>query len=118
MRSRSTQPSPNAIAHFDIAGPDLGALRGFYSDLFGWEIVSRGPGYASIATPEGSPNGAIVEAQDGSLTIGIVVAELERSLERTVANGGSVAMPATDNGWITKAQIVDPAGNRVTLIQG
>jgi len=26
-------------------------------------------------------------------------------------------MPATDNGWVTKAQVSDPAGNLVTLIQ-
>jgi hypothetical protein len=26
-------------------------------------------------------------------------------------------MPPTDNGWVTKAQVTDPAGNIVTLIQ-
>jgi hypothetical protein len=27
-------------------------------------------------------------------------------------------MPATDNGWVHKAQVRDPAGNLLTLIQG
>jgi hypothetical protein len=27
-----------------------------------------------------------------------------------------VVMPATDNGWVVKAQVADPAGNLVTLI--
>ncbi len=108
----------NGIAHFDIAGPQFDALRSFYSGVFGWTVAERGPGYAQVETPPGSPNGAIVEAPDFALTIGIVVPELARALELAVACGGTVAMPATDNGFVRKAQIVDPAGNHVTLIQG
>jgi predicted enzyme related to lactoylglutathione lyase len=26
-------------------------------------------------------------------------------------------MPVTDNGWVRKAQVADPAGNIITLIQ-
>ena len=32
--------------------------------------------------------------------------------------GGAVVMEPTDNGWVTKAQVTDPAGNVVTLIEG
>ena len=31
--------------------------------------------------------------------------------------GGEVVMPPTDNGWVVKAQVRDPAGNVLTLIQ-
>jgi predicted enzyme related to lactoylglutathione lyase len=110
--------APNGIGHFDIAGPHAAALQAFYSEVFGWAVTPRGPGYASIETPPGSANGAIVEAQEASLTIGIVVPELRRALEVAVERGGSVAMPPTDNGYVLKAQVVDPAGNRLTLIQG
>jgi predicted enzyme related to lactoylglutathione lyase len=34
------------------------------------------------------------------------------------AEGGKVLLPKTDNGWVKKAQIADPAGNALTLIQG
>jgi predicted enzyme related to lactoylglutathione lyase len=51
------------------------------------------------------------------LTIRIAVPELGRSLELAVARG-TIAIPPTDNGFVRKAQIVDPAGNRVTVIQG
>ncbi len=108
----------NGIAHFDIAGPGFEALRSFYSGVFAWSVAPRGPGYASVTTPEGSADGAIVEAPEATLTIGVVVPDLARSLDLAVAHGGTVAMPVTDNGWVRKAQIVDPAGNRVTLIQG
>jgi predicted enzyme related to lactoylglutathione lyase len=108
----------NGIGHFDIAGPRLDELQAFYADVFGWAIDVRGPGYAAVSTPEGCANGALVEAEQPGLTIGIVVPDLARALETAVARGGTVAMPATDNGWVVKAQIVDPAGNRVTLIAG
>jgi predicted enzyme related to lactoylglutathione lyase len=75
-------------------------------------------GLRSVETPAGSANGALVEAESASLTIGIVVPDLAHALELAAHAGGSVAMPATDNGWVKKARIVDPAGNHVTLIHG
>jgi predicted enzyme related to lactoylglutathione lyase len=103
------------IGHFDIAGEELGKLGDFYGALFGWTIAPRGPGYAQVATP--GLDGAIVEAPAASLTIGIIVADLEQALAQAEALGGAVAMPAMDNGWVRKGQVRDPAGNLLTLIQ-
>jgi predicted enzyme related to lactoylglutathione lyase len=47
----------------------------------------------------------------------VAVADLDAAIERAVALGGTVTMPPTDNGWVVKAQVADPAGNPVTLIQ-
>lgn len=107
----------NAVVHFDVAGPEPGRLHGFYGGVFGWLVDERGPGYALLRTPEGSADGAVVEADEAALTIGIVVSDLEGALGAAVEHGGAVVMPATDNGWVVKAQVADPAGNRVTLIQ-
>ena len=108
----------NGIGHFDVAGPDIAALQGFYAGVLGWQITPRGPGYAMLATPEGGPDGALVEAEVAALTIGIVVPDLDKALSDAEAKGGAVAMPAVDNGWVKKAQVRDPAGNLLTLIQG
>ena len=108
----------NGFGHFDIAGPDLAPLVGFYGKLFGWEIAPQGPGYAMVATPEGSPNGAIVETEQPSLTFGVVVPDLDAALLSAVEHGGKVVLPRTNNGWVSKAQIADPAGNVLTLLQG
>ena len=116
-QTQKTHPA-NAIGHFDIAGPDIGPLSEFYNALFGWHIVTGGPGYAMIETPAGGPNGALVENETPSLVVGIVVADLDRVLTTTTAQGGSIVMPKLDNGWVKKAQIRDPAGNVLTLIQG
>lgn len=110
--------TPNGIGHFDIAGPDLETLCAFYAGVLDWEVTPRGPGYAMIATPAGGPDGALVEAETASLTLGIVVPDLARALELTEGGGGTIAMPIVDNGWVRKAQVRDPAGNLLTLIQG
>lgn len=108
----------SSIGHFDVAGPDLERLGPFYTGVFGWQIAPRGPGYAQLQTPADSPNGALVEQADASVTLGIVVPDLAHALAQAEATGGRVEMPATDNGWVRKAQVRDPAGNLLTLIQG
>lgn len=108
----------NGLGHFDIAGPDLKPLQDFYSRLFDWQITPRGPGYALVTTPDGSPNGAIVENPTPALTLSVVVADLAAALVLAEQQGGRVVLPVLDNGWVRKAQIADPAGNLVTLIEG
>lgn len=112
----SNAHAPNAIAHFDLAGPNAASLHAFYRQTFGWTVDEQGPGYALIATPAGGPDGAVVEADDPSVTLGIAVDNLEQALEAAVATGGQVVMPVTDNGWVVKVQVADPAGNVLTLI--
>lgn len=107
----------NGIGHFDISGPDLGALLHFYESVFGWQMAPQGPGYALATTAEGTPNGALVEAETADISIGVIVADLAATLKDAVAHGGLVAMPIVDNGWVKKAMLADPAGNRVTVIQ-
>jgi predicted enzyme related to lactoylglutathione lyase len=110
--------TPSGIAHFDVLGPDTDALRAFYSEVFGWQVDAQGPGYALVQTPAESPNGALVEAERPGLVVGIVVTDLEAAVAAATANGGQVVMPPTDNGWVVKAQVTDPAGNLLSLIGG
>ncbi|GAA1500886.1 hypothetical protein GCM10009827_008120 [Dactylosporangium maewongense] len=106
------------IVHFDIHGaaPESAQHR-FYAGLFGWQVSPRGPGYAQVSTGEGGLRGALVDAETPSVTVGVAVADLDAAVARAVALGGAVTMPPTDNGWVVKAQVTDPSGNLVTLIQ-
>ena len=106
----------NGVAHFDIAGPDLDALGDFYRSVFGWEPLPQGPGYTLLRTPDDGPNGALNEADAAAVTIGVAVDDLDQAVAAATASGGSVEMPPTDNGWVVKAQVRDPAGNLLTLI--
>jgi predicted enzyme related to lactoylglutathione lyase len=107
----------NGVGHFDVSGPDAASLTSFYAGVFDWAIHAKGPGYSLIETPDGSPNGAIVETEDATITIGVVVTDIDRSIAAAVDNGGQIAMPVTDNGWVKKAALLDPAGNKITIIQ-
>lgn len=112
-----THHTPNGIGHFDICGPDIGALQDFYQGVFGWQIMQKGAGYALAETPAGTANGALNEAEEASVTIGIVVTDIAAALDQAVKHGGSVSMPVVDNGWVRKATLADPAGNQITVIQ-
>src|SRR5262249_52778263 len=105
------------IVHFDISGSAEPEQQRFYAGLFGWQVAPQGPGYALVTTPDGGPNGALVEAEQAGVTIGVAVDDLAAAVERAVDLGGKVTMPPTDNGWVVKAQVSDPSGNVVTLIQ-
>jgi predicted enzyme related to lactoylglutathione lyase len=91
-------------------------LEQFYAGVFDWQVDRKGPGYALLNTPEGTPDGAISEAEAAGIVIGIVVPDLEEALDKVLRAGGQIVMPVTDNGWVRKAQVADPAGNRLTLI--
>ena len=104
------------IVHFDVAGPDEAALHRFYAGVLDWRVEPQGPGYALVRTPEGGPDGGVVEGSDASLTLGVAVDDLEATVARVTELGGEVLMPPTDNGWVVKALVVDPAGNRLSLI--
>ena len=112
----TTSHGTNAVAHFDIAGPDLDALGHFYRSVLGWEPLPQGPGYTLLRTPDDGPNGALNEADEPAVTIGVAVDDLGQAVAAATASGGSVEMPPTDNGWVVKAQVRDPAGNLLTLI--
>jgi uncharacterized protein len=113
-REQAVRPE-NAVAHFDISGPDEEGLHRFYSDLLGWKVSPKGPGYALVQTP-GGLGGAIVGAEEPGVSLGVVVQDLEQAVRHATGLGGTVVMPPTDNGWVVKAQVSDPAGNRVSLI--
>jgi len=110
-----TEPNANSIVHFDIAGPDDGPLRRFYAELLGWRVDPQGPGYALVETPR--LRGAIVEQETAGVVLGVAVTDLDATVKAAERLGAAVVMPPTDNGWVTKAQVRDPAGNLISLIQ-
>ncbi|WP_329321458.1 VOC family protein [Streptomyces sp. NBC_01262] len=115
MSEQSARPA-SAVVHFDISGPNDEELHRFYGDLLDWRIDRKGPGYALVQTP-GGLGGAIVDSEHASVTLGVTVPDLAQAVAHAGKLGAVVVMPPTDNGWVTKAQIKDPAGNVLTLIQ-
>ena len=103
------------LAHFEISGPDDQTLVAFYHHLLGWPTTSQGPGY-TLVHPDGGPTGAIIESTENRVTLGVTVTDLHATVARATELGGQILMPPTDNGWVTRALIGDPAGNTLSLI--
>jgi predicted enzyme related to lactoylglutathione lyase len=108
---------PAEIAHFDLFGPDDAGLQSFYAHAFGWQVDAKGPGYALVTTPGDGPDGALVGGERAGVILGITVDDIEAAVAAVVAAGGIVDTDPTNNGWVTKALVRDPAGNRLSLIQ-
>jgi predicted enzyme related to lactoylglutathione lyase len=108
---------PADVAHFDLFGPDDAGLQRFYAQALGWEVDAKGPGYALVTTPGDGPNGALVAGERPGLVLGVTVDDIEAAVAAVVEAGGTVDTHPTDNGWVVKALVRDPAGNRLSLIQ-
>ena len=65
---------------------------------------------------DGTTVGDEVSPYGPALGVGYPHLDVDAAVAAAEAAGGTVLMPPTDNGWVVKAQVADPAGNRVSLI--
>jgi uncharacterized protein len=117
------------VVHFEIPFDDGDRARGFYKELFGWQvmempemgytIVSTGPSGDEGPTEPGYINGGMLAraqaATSGSVVV-IDVDSIDRTLERIGGLGGATVVgrtPVGDMGFA--AYFTDPEGNVVGL---
>ena len=111
------------ITHFEIIGKDAAKTRKFYADLFDWKVGEMmGPemGYYSLvdASSSGVAVGIGSPEPGGSArtTAYVEVADLQATLDRAVAMGGTILMPPMEiPGVTTIAMFADPDGNAIGL---
>lgn len=112
------------VVHWELQARDPQALHAFYCELFHWKaedagfLISIEPG---LGGPEPGPAGHIIAAPpDGPTGFGLFVQvrDIPATLGRVPELGGQVAGQPFDvpNGP-TICPILDPEGNRVTLVQ-
>ncbi|GMU74206.1 MAG: glyoxalase [Candidatus Campbellbacteria bacterium] len=127
---------PNPVVHFELPADNRERMRAFYEKTFGWQTQQLGPemgDYITVTTTEtdenhmvktpGTINGgfyqrdmAAPEAQHPSIVIS--VDNLEESIERVKANGGTIQgepMPIPGVGKF--AAFTDTEGNRLSILQ-
>ncbi|MCU0621774.1 MAG: VOC family protein [Gemmatimonadales bacterium] len=118
------------VVHFEIHAEDPERAAAFYRDLLGWRVARwDGPmEYWTVVTgPDGEPgiNGGLLRRRgtiDGTAVIAYVctamVDNVEATLARATALGGSVAvptMPIPGMGWL--GYVKDTEGNIVGVMQ-
>jgi predicted enzyme related to lactoylglutathione lyase len=108
-----------------IVSNDLPRLLAFYTGLFGATEVVRfpedGPAfYVGLQLADSelglSSDDSVVPGEPGRMLLSIEVADVDATLARVEALGGSAPAPANDMPWGQRvAHVKDPDGNVVNL---
>jgi uncharacterized protein len=102
------------IVFFDIAGPDIAALRNFYSKVFGWDIAGDG----RIAPFAVSSIGATLRQDPADKLIYIGVEDIAATLKAVEVHGGSIDAPRFEvKGVVVLGLFRDTAGNHMGLVE-
>jgi hypothetical protein len=117
-----------AVVHFEIIGRDAAALRAYYSQLFGWQIVTDNPMNYGIIARDGNTSaegigigggvGQGPEGYSGHITFYVEVPDVEAALAQAQTLGGSRIMgPEKVMEGVEIGLLQDPEGNIVGVIK-
>lgn len=114
---------PRPVVAFEIRGRDSQRLRAFYAELFNWKIDEGPvPNIARIPPGQGGPvegvGGVLLQADAPAVLVYVQVANLGETLAKVEQMGGKTVLPPFDvPGGPTIAQIQDPEGSLIGLVQ-
>lgn len=98
----------------DISGPDVGRLRRFYHDVFGWGDGSTGE--VVVPSPDAVRLAIRPDAAEKRLYLG--VDDVGATLDRVVAAGGARERDRFEVGdGMAVGLFRDPAGNAMAVIE-
>jgi predicted enzyme related to lactoylglutathione lyase len=102
------------VVYFSLFGPDGSALQSFYRAVLDWQVTDSGDVTTTVTPPL---TGTIAQgAAEVLLYVG--VADISATLEKVVANGGSIRYPRFEvPGRVVMGVFQDPAGNSVGLVE-
>ena len=125
--------------HFEIHAGNPDRIRAFYETVLGWRfqevpgqqywLVLTGDGDPLAGIPDSSPgiNGGMLARRGGppaegqpvnAFVVTVDVPDCDASVQRSVAEGGSLAVPAVDMPGVGRlAYVKDPDGNLLGLLQ-
>ncbi|HEU4616662.1 MAG TPA: VOC family protein [Gammaproteobacteria bacterium] len=107
-------PVPAPLVFLDIAGPDFGAQREFYSRVFHWPIAADG----SFTVPMTSSVGGSLRQDPADKRFYIGVEDVAAKLEEIEAAGGTVEQRRFEvPGVAILGLFRDPAGNTMGLVE-
>jgi hypothetical protein len=110
------------LCHFEFMTNDVAKCKSFYNSLFGWEYDSESmPEYTLVKTGK-EPGGGIMkvppQAPGPALNLYFQVNDLQATLDKAQANGGSVIVPPTPIPNVGSfAMLTDPEGNMVGIFR-
>ncbi|MEX2158912.1 MAG: VOC family protein [Dehalococcoidia bacterium] len=114
---------PRPVVAFQIQARDRDKQEAFYREMFDWDITRDAAIPVSLIPPGKGPpvegvGGVLVQNERSAFAVFIQVADLGESMKKAEELGGkSIFGPIDVPGGPTIAQIEDPEGNLVGLVQ-
>jgi len=116
------------VVHFEVIGQDGDMLKGYYSELFGWEIDSDNPMNYGIIQRDGNVNadGAGIgggvsggpEGYGGHVTFYVEVPDPEATLAQAESLGGTrIFGPDEVMPGLVLGQFSDPEGHVIGVVK-
>jgi uncharacterized protein len=125
--------------HFEIHASDPAAIRAFYQSVLGWRFQQWGDNpYWVVITGDGDPMAGVPHSQPGvdggllpregglpedgqpvnAFVVTVEVPDCDGFVDKVVAAGGSVALPANDVPGVGRlAYVKDPDGNLFGMLE-
>jgi uncharacterized protein len=107
------------INYVEFAAHDLAATKAFFTAAFGWSFVDYGPDYVAFSD-QGLDGGffraplASTVATGGALIV-LFSDQLEDTLARVLAAGGTVVKPIFDFPGGRRFHFTEPSGNELAV---
>jgi uncharacterized protein len=116
---------PNPVVHFEFISPEAERLQRFFADVFDWMIDAGNPmkyGMVNTGVKDYGIQGGVGAPGPfgaGHVTIYVEVADIDKTLAKAAAAGGSVVLPkmAIPGGQTVLAQFRTPTGHLIGLSQ-
>ena len=109
------------ICYIEMPATDVARSAGFYQQVFGWNIRTRGDGSTSFDDTVGGVSGTWVlgrpPALEPGLLVYIMVDGVAATLDAIIANGGEIVQPIGADAPEITARFRDPGGNVIGLYQ-
>ena len=113
--------SNGKICYLEIPAVDIQTSSKFYESVFGWNLRTRGDGAIAFDDGVGEVSGTWVlnrkPMSEFGLLVYIMVDSVAATIEKVVANGGSIVQPIGADASEITARFTDPAGNILGLYQ-
>lgn len=109
-------PRNHSINYIELLAEDLEVVKEFYSSAFGWTFTDYGPDY--VAFNDGVLDGGFAKGTpkgDGDALVILFSEDLEGSLEKIKACGGTIAKDIYSFPGGRRFHFNDPAGNHLAV---
>lgn len=106
------------LSYLELPVRDLAQTRGFYADAFNWTFTDFGPSYSATLTGDTDVGLQADAAQWSAQLLPVIeVTDLEETLARIEAAGGTVTLPIFAFPGGRRFHFRDPAGHELAAMQ-